>query len=41
MNEVLGRSQPTCLPGTSPSSSLPQGLPCQALGPQVLCLLME
>lgn len=27
MNEVLGKSQPTCLPGTSPSSSLPQGLP--------------
>ena len=31
MNEVLGRSQPTCLPGTLLSSSLPQG-PMQGTG---------
>lgn len=31
MNEVLGRSQPTCLPGTSLLSSLPQG-PMQGTG---------
>lgn len=36
MNEVLGRSQPTCLPGTWLSSSLPPGLPSK-----VLWLLME
>lgn len=41
MNEVLGRDQPICLPGTSSSSPLPPGLPSKAFGPQVLWLLME
>lgn len=40
MNEVLGRSQPTCLPGTSLSSSLPQRS-MQGTGPhRLLWLLM-
>nr|KAF6379294.1 mannan binding lectin serine peptidase 1 [Myotis myotis] len=40
MNEVLGRSQPTCLPGT-PLSPLLQRLLFKALGPQEFWLLME
>lgn len=41
MNEVLGRDQPVCLPGTSSSSPLPPGLPSKAFRLWVLWLLME